>query len=231
MPNPVTFHKKTSEPENSPGAISFVLSENGDHVRGYVADALGTALPFFGDNVQFLGNGQSLPNPPANETVYISLSTKTIYYVGPDGQVMVVPISEGSILAKLYFAETKDPVSATGTANNSMVLMDENFTPGLYVFDVVYGWTADSTGNDFIAEVLLDGSPACQLHQQEPQDAAGSVAWTNTNQLQTGIKRFSADFSAGGQHQVEVQFRGSGNIPVSMFDASIMAWNITELAQ
>lgn len=230
MPDDVTFHKAPA-PVQTPGAITFVRSPEQDHVRAHVAGTNGNTLPFFGDNVVFLGNGVSLPNPPALSTMYVSLSNKMIYYVGADGMVMLLPISEGSILAKLYYEEAKDPVSATGTGNNTMLTMTETFDPGIYMIDVVYGWTADSTGSDFIAEVLVDGSPACQLHQQEPQDAAGSVAWTNTNQLHTGIKRFTVDFTDGASHTIEVVFRASGAIPVSMFDTTIFAWNLTELAQ
>lgn len=231
MPDPVTFHKKLTTPETTPGAVSFVRSPDGDHVKGFVAGTSGPPLPIFGGNMIFLGAGESLPASPAPSTVYISLALQLIYYVGADGSVMLLPISEGSILAKLYFAEEKDPVSSTGTSNTTMLEMTETFDPGLYLVDVVYGWTCDSTGQDIIVEVLVDGALACQPHQQEPQDSAGSVAWTNTNQLHPGFKRFSADFTDGQSHTITVRFRCTGAVAVSMFDTSITAWNLTELAQ
>lgn len=230
MPDPVTFHKKLTTPDTTPGAVSFVRSPEGDHVKGYVAPTSGPPLPIFGNNVIFLGAGQPLPDPPALSTVYISLSTKTIYYVGPGGEVMVFPITEGSILAKLYYAEAAAPVSSVGTSNTTMLTMSETFDPGVYLIDVCYGWTCDATNQDFIMEVLVDGAVQPQPHQQEPQDSGGSVAWTNTNQLQTGFKRFTVDFTSGGAHTIEVRFRCSANIAVSMFDTTILAWNLTELA-
>ena len=163
--------------------------------------------------------------------VYVSVSEKTIYFVDPSGDVLVHAITEGSILANIYWADAATPVSSTGTGNVTMLTMSETFDPGWYCVDVCYGWTCDNGSQDFIAEVLVDGVPIGQPHQQEPKDTAGSVSWTNTNQLHTGSKRFFVDFMAGGAHTIEVRFRASANgVPVSMFDTTIMALNMTALA-
>lgn len=232
MPDPVTFHRiDNGAPDTTPGAISLVRSPEGDHVKAFIKPSVGPPLPFFGCNTVFLGSGQTLPDPPALSTLYISVSTKTLYMVDAEGNVLIFPITEGSILAKLYFEEAAAPVSSTGTANTTMATMSETFDPGIYLIDIAYGWACDSTGQDFIMEVIVDGNLTAQPHQQESQDSAGSTAFINTNQLQSGFKRFTVDFSGGGAHTIEVRFRSTGGaIAVAMFDTTILAWNLTELA-
>lgn len=232
MGSPVDFHRiDNAAPNTTPGSISLVRSPEGDHVKAFVAPTSGPPLPFFGCNTVFL-NGGPLPDPPALSTVYIDVLGKKLYFVDAQGNVLIFPITEGSILAKLYFEEAAAPVSSTGTANVTMLTMAETFDPGIYLIDVAYGWAADTTGNDIIVEFLVDGVLTAQPHQQEPQDAAGSTAFINTNQLQPGFKRFTADFTDGLPHTIEVRFRCAGaGIAVAMFDTTILAWNLTELAQ
>jgi hypothetical protein len=233
MPDPVTFHRIDDDaPNTTPGAISLVRSPEGDHVKAFVKPSVGPPLPFFGCNVVFLGAGQPLPDPPALSTVYISVDGKTLYFVDESGNVLVFPITEGSILANVYYEEAVAPVSATGTGNTTMLTMAETFDPGIYLFDVMYGWAADTTGNDIIIEVLVDGVLQGQPHQQEPKDSAGATAFINTNNLHTGHKRFTADFSGGGAHTIEVRFRASagGGTATAMFDTTIVGWNLTGLA-
>lgn len=231
MPDPVTFHRIDDDaPNTTPGAVSLVRSTEGDHVKAFVKPSVGPPLPFFGSNTIFLAAGQPLPAPPALSTIYIDVIGKVLYFVDAQGNVLTSPITEGSTLAKLYFAEAAAPVSSTGTSNTTMLTMTETFDAGIYLIDIAYGWAADTTSQDFIMEVLVDGNLTAQPHRQEPQDAVGSTTFINTNQLQPGFKRFTADFSGGGSHTIEVRFRASSIIAVAMFDTTILAWNLTELA-
>ena len=138
-------------------------------------------------------------------------------------------MTEGSLLANVVFDEAETPVATTSTTRQSMLQFSQVVDPGIYMVDFCYGWTNDSTGQDIEIEFEVDGSIVLQPHREEVQDAAGSSAWTGTNQTQTGMKRTFVDWTSGGTHTAEVFFRSTAGAEVSMFDVSITAFNLTGL--
>jgi hypothetical protein len=235
MAEKLTLNRANADPTapGNPGELTFVKTNDGTKVKAFLTGSNNIPLPLVGaGGIVFLGSAGEQPTiPPEPETLYVNTFDKMLHFVGPDSNVLAYPITEGSILANVYYEQAAAPVAATGNTPTLMLDMTNTFEPGMYLIDIMYGWTCDSTGRDFIAEFLVDGVLTGQPHQQEPQDAAGSSAWTNTNQTQTGSKRLIVDFTAGGTHCITTQFRCNANgTSVSMFDCTIVAWNLTGLA-
>jgi len=213
---------------NPAGSIDFVKTVAGDGALAYVTGTNGSPHPLFGANLKFLA-GANLPANPQRETMYVSTSAKVIYFVDKDGNRCVFPMTEGSLLANVIYDEAEAPVATTSTTRQSMLQLSEIVDPGIYIIDFAYGWTNNSTTADIEIEFEVDGATVLQPHREEVQDAGGSSAWTGTDQTHVGFKRTIVDWTSGGAHTAEVFFRSTGGAEVSMFDVSIVGWNMTGL--
>lgn len=213
-----------------PGAFDFIQTAHADGARAFLTGSNGIPLPLFGQNVNFIPAGGSLPADPLREAIYVDTAGKALYFIDADGNRFAYPLTEGSILANVVHEEALAPVTTTATAFQSALLMNQVFDPGIYLIDCVYGWACDTTRTDIEIQVLIDGVVTGQPHRQEPKDSAGTSAFIATDQAHVGLKRFSADFSGGGSHTVEIQFRSTrAGITSAMFDMSITCWNLTGL--
>lgn len=134
-------------------------------------------------------------------------------------------------LALVYFASDNAVSTTTSTTFQSKLILNDVFTAGTYAIDVAYGFNHDDTSQDFEAQFLLDGVPFGQNHTMEMQDAAGTFGSTGTNQKIIANRRLIVPGITAGSHNIEVQYRTSQNgAESSMWDTSILAWNLTELA-
>ena len=102
-----------------------------------------------------------------------------------------------------------------------------NLPAGLYRCEVSYGWNCDNGAQDFISDLLVDGT-AVELnfpayHRQEPQDTAGAVgasAGTGTDQAHSFTR---VDFLtlAAGVHTVQLRWRCSAASTTAIWSAKV----------
>ena len=96
---------------------------------------------------------------------------------------------------------------------------------GLYEVATSYSWNFNSVTNDFVAQLLVDGtsveSSAFDMHRQEPQDSAGGVAGTGTDQAH-GFSRVDYLSLAAGTHTVVLQYMSAqAGISASIWSAKV----------
>ena len=79
-----------------------------------------------------------------------------------------------------------------------------------YNIEVNYTWAYDDGGNDFIAELLVNGV-VVREHQQEPKDVGGNDGGAGTDQRHLGAMKYKHNASAGVNFDVQLRFRSSSN--------------------
>jgi hypothetical protein len=91
---------------------------------------------------------------------------------------------------------------------------------------VSYGWSEDSTSNDFEARVLQGATVLGQPHKQEPKDSGGSNGSTGTDQRHYASRHFVLTLTEN-TYTYHLQHRTSraGN-ESSMWDAHLTLWRV-----
>jgi hypothetical protein len=103
-------------------------------------------------------------------------------------------------------------------------------TAGLYLIQVCYTWNRNSTASDFIAQ-LVEEDPggafaSVYFHRQEPQDAAGVLLGTGTNQVMpAGF--FVPRTLAPGAHTYSLYFGGSSEVNSSIILSNLIFYRLS----
>ncbi len=142
-----------------------------------------------------------------------------------EADIVALQASSAS-LPEFFYASSPSVQTTTSESYQTKVTLSETLVGGTYRIDVQYGWSLNSTADDFISRVLVDGSQEGELHYQEPQDSSGSWGSTGTNQRHTASRRFVKVLSAGA-HTVTLQWRTSdADEEASIWDALIMVTRV-----
>ena len=104
-------------------------------------------------------------------------------------------------------------------------------TTGNYKISWSYTWSVNSTGNDFIGQVVVDNSNVIMEHRQEPKDASGAgvslpntdggTSSNSTNQRYQCSGFFVLNLAAGA-HEIDLDYRGGiENIEPAIYRACL----------
>lgn len=157
----------------------------------------------------------------------INTADRILYFLDATGNVFSHTM-EGSLVANTYSDSDLGVTTTTSTTFQTKLTMSENFDAGLYAVIVSYGWNFNDTTSDFEARTMLDSVQQGEIHKQEPQDSGGTFGSTGTDQRNFLTRTHL--FSLSGNQTIEIEFRSANGANASMFDAHIVAINLTGLA-
>lgn len=111
--------------------------------------------------------------------------------------------------ARFSDVELSSPIQTTATATVALTLSETGLAAGRYMLRWYYEWSHDSTSNDFLASVDIDGAVVVAEHQQEPQDAGGGgFGGTNQKFPAQGFAFFNL---TAGDHDFHLNYGTSDN--------------------
>jgi len=188
------------------------------HFHRELVDETGT------DRVDVLNGGDvQLSNYPQTRNDTTSNDEKVLTTDGSGNLVLrrVLPFYDS--IKKVSNAVDQVGINQTTVLEDWLELSTTIPETGNYDIDWTYVWSFNDTGQDFEAQILLDGSPIStySAHIQEPKDSAGGgidllnttggVSNTSTNQRHR-TAGFEPEVNlTAGVHTVTIQWAGSQN--------------------
>lgn len=139
--------------------------------------------------------------------------------VGPQGpQGPIGPASTFGSEYNLSESLTQSSTNST-TFQNKVTLNLTSLPPGTYRLNWGYFWALNGTGDDFEAEIRVDGIEFMS-HRQEPKDAG-----TDQNHAASG---FIPNLSLNGNHTITLNYRtDDGAVTAFIEDARLEIWRIS----
>lgn len=180
------------------------------------------------DTVALLSLAQTFTNKTITDTTNACRATE----LGTTGANVIIdgasPPSSGQVLtatsataaewqtANVFGTEWEeagpsDPFINTGTTLVAALLFTTaSKPPGTYRIGWYYEWALNSTFQDYIGDVTLDGTPIAS-HQQEPKDAGGSsnIPGSGTDQRFIASGFHYETFASASTHTILIRFAAS----------------------
>ena len=205
------------------------------HFHRELVDETGT------DRVDVLNGGDvQLSNYPQTRNDTTSNDEKVLTTDGSGNLVLRRVLPYYDSIKKISNAVDQVGINQTNVLADWLVF---NFTipeTGNYDIDWYYVWSLNDTAQDFISQILLDGSPISTYseHRQEPKDAAGSgvvllINGGGTIDSGTNQRYKTMGFEAernltAGAHTITIQWAGSANNDrAAIYEGSIRIKRVT----
>jgi hypothetical protein len=167
-----------------------------------------------------------------------------------DQKVLTTNPAGGVLLRKVlpYLASTTDDVGGINQTTTLTTYIDLNFTiteDGEYPLEWFYVWSANTTTQDFIGQVVLDTNPPSAAdvlmdHRQEPKDAGGpGVLLPNLNggpDVNSGTNQrhvlsgFTTRNLTAGDYTMRIDIAGSqNNLEPAVYQGSLKVGHQTNV--
>lgn len=125
-----------------------------------------------------------------------------------------------------HFQHNEGGDESTGTDSIvALALTSEPLSAGTYRIMCHYKWAYNSTGSDFYASLLIDGTKIGESHRQEPKDSA-SGGFGGTDQRHTASFLVYQDFATGDTPLIQLWFRGTGGSTATVRNPLIEIWRV-----
>jgi len=148
-------------------------------------------------------------------------------YLRRSGAAIIGAAVAGGGLAILEKIWTEGEFTHTSTAFQTYHTFNVSApSAGDYTLIVYYMWSADTTVNDFLGRVQVNGSTVGEIHTQEPKDSAGSGGGAGTNQRHPCTRILEVPLNAGA-NTINLQFarQGGTSYEVSIFESFMLCLN------
>jgi len=140
-------------------------------------------------------------------------------------------VDNQTIFGSNFNVSTSQGVSVTTstTFQNKISLTTTTLSSGTYRIGVSYGWSYDSSSDDFESRVLFDSVQIGATHFEEPSDSLGtSWSGTGTDQRHYIGRTFYKTITGSTTHTINLQYRSTvAGTSASIWDAVVELWRVS----